>query len=333
MAIADLNRRRLGLLSGAALIGSAVARPALAAAAAPEPPVTTPPPTSTSEAIASQTDAADRLTVKVRVNGQGPFPFVVDTGAERSTLASDLAAMLMLPPGSPIIVHGVAGALTAPSALVGELAVGARRLREVELPLLQRNDIGAAGVLGIDILQGQRVELDFLHRELRVQASAPERARGDEIVVSARNRYGQLILVDSVFQREPIVVVVDTGAQHSIGNNALRRLVRADRTDQGGTNAAQIFSVTGQTAIGEWALINNVQVGGFGINNLPVVFSELHSFDRWKLTGQPALLLGMDVLRQFDRVDIDFARREVRFRGSTGANDQRYAARPGGRLA
>jgi predicted aspartyl protease len=325
-----LSRRRLAL-GGAALAGLGVAGPVLAAAA-PEPPAATPPPTTTAEAIASQTDAADRMTVKVRVNGQGPYPFVVDTGAERSTLAGDLAAMLMLPPGPPIIVHGVAGEIAAPSALVGELAVGGRRLRDVQLPLLQRTDIGAAGVLGIDVLQGQRVELDFLHREMRVQSSAPDRSRGDEIVVSARSRYGQLILVDSMFMHEPIVVVVDTGAQNSIGNNALRRLVQAGRAQQGGSRIAEIYSVTGQTTTGEWALISNVQVGGFGVNNLPVIFSELHSFDRWKLGGQPALLLGMDVLRQFDRVDIDFARREVRFRGANGFNDQRFAARPGARL-
>lgn len=327
----QLGRRTL-TLGAASLVGAALARPAVAAAV-PQPPAPNPPAPGAPEAVASQTDSADRMTVKVRVNGQGPFPFVVDTGAERSTLAADLAAQMMLPSGPPIIVHGVAGAITTPSALVEELAVGSRRLRDVALPLLNRSDMDAAGVLGIDALQGQRVELDFLHRELRVQGSAPDRARGDEIVVSARSRYGQLVLVDSMFGRDPIVVVVDTGAQHSIGNEALRRLVHADRTEVGGANTAVIYSVTGQTTSGDWALVNNVQVGGFGVNNLPVVFSELHSFERWKLRSQPALLLGMDVLRQFDRVDIDFARREVRFRGAGASNDQRYAGRPFGRLA
>lgn len=324
----ELGRRRLAL-GAASLMGAAFTGPALAAAI-PDPPAKKPPAPTGPEAVPSQTDTADRMTVKVRVNGQGPFPFVVDTGAERSTLAADLAAQIMLPPGPPIIVHGVAGAITTPSALVDELAVGSRQLRNLSLPLLNRSDMDASGVLGIDALQGQRVELDFLHRELRVQASVPDRARGDEVVVSARSRYGQLVLVDSLFGHEPIVVVVDTGAQHSIGNEALRRLVHADRTEVGGANSAIIYSVTGQTTSGDWALISNVQVGGFGVNNLPVVFSELHSFDRWKLKSQPALLLGMDVLRQFDRVDIDFARREVRFRGAGASNDQRYASRPFG---
>lgn len=330
MAGFELSRRRLALMGGS-LIGAGIAAPVLAAV--PEAGPTTPPPAGgAAEAIASQNDALDRLTVKVRVNGQGPFPFVVDTGAERSTLALDLAAQLMLPMGSPIIVHGVAGAVTSPSALVGELAVGSRRLHDVELPLLQRNDLGAAGVLGIDALQGQRVELDFLHHEMRVQGTMRERPRGDEIVVTARGRFGQLVLVDAAFGHEPIMVVVDTGAQYSIGNPALKRMIHAESAQFAGSDSAQIFSVTGQTTTGQWALISDVKIGGFGVNNLPVVFSDLHSFERWKLQNQPALLLGMDVLRQFERVDIDFARREVRFRGAGAWNDQRYAGRAGALL-
>ncbi len=74
--------------------------------------------------------------------------------------------------------------------------------------------------------------------------------------------------------------------------------------------------VTGQTTTGDWATAPAVRVGGFTLQHLPVVFSELHSFDRWRLQEQPALLLGMDALRKFDRVQIDFARRQVRFSGA-----------------
>ena len=273
------------------------------------------------EVLTSQTDAADRMTVMVRINGAGPFPFLVDTGAERSVVAADLAAELMLPPGGPLIVHGVAGAVTAPSALVGELAVGGRRLRALSLPVLLRTDIGAAGVLGIDALQGQRVELDFARREIRVQYASAARVASDEIVITAKSRFGQLVLIDSAYRGAPILVVVDTGAQTSIGNLALRRLIGADPVGQG-TGRAEILSVTGQRAGGDWALVSNVKVGGFTVNRLPVVFADLHSFERWRLTDQPALLLGMDVLRQFEGVAVDFSRREVRFRGLMAAEDR-----------
>jgi hypothetical protein len=44
-------------------------------------------------------DAIDRMTVEVFINGQGPFNFVVDTGADRSALSTTLAARLGLEPG------------------------------------------------------------------------------------------------------------------------------------------------------------------------------------------------------------------------------------------
>ena len=110
------------------------------------------------------------------------------------------------------------------------------------------------------------------------------------------------------------MVVIDTGAQTTIGNLALKSRIRTRNTGLV-SNRTDILSVTGQQTTGDWAIISEVQVGGFTLNRLPVVFSDLHSFDRWKLQDQPALLLGMDVLQQFERVQIDFARREVRFHG------------------
>lgn len=318
------TRRSVALGAVAVAVAPAVraqSPPAAAAPSPPSPPAPAPPP----EVIQSQTDAADRLTVKVTINGQGPFAFVVDTGAERSAIAADLAAQLMLPPGPPLVVHGVAGQVTVGSAVAAELGVGARGLRGVVLPLLQRSDVGAAGVLGIDAVQSQRVELDFLHREIRVSASTGRRPAPDEVVVAAKSRFGQLVLVDSSYNGYPILVVVDTGAERSIGNMALKRVVRAEAMI---ADKAQIYSVTGQTTVGQWALINDVKVGGFAVNHLPVVFADLHAFARWKLTDQPALLLGMDVLRQFDRVEIDFARRQVRFQGGGAANDTRWAGQP-----
>lgn len=320
---------------GPAMAGFAVAGRAMAQAAPPLPvPLPAPLPGSlpkpaTPDAIRADIDPTDRMTVMVRINGQGPYPFVVDTGAERSAISAELAAELGLPAGPPMIVHGVAGFIEAASSMVSELAVGTRRLRQVSLPVLTRDNVGAAGVLGIDAVQGQRVLLDFRRRQILVETTPPL-ASSDDIVITAKSRFGQLVLVDSSFQHQPVLVVIDTGAQATIGNLALKRRIHTVNTGLV-SNRTDIFSVTGQSTTGDWAIISEVQVGGFTLNQLPVVFSDLHSFGRWRLQDQPALLLGMDVLRQFETVQIDFGRREVRFHGlhvlSQPANP--YASRLG----
>ncbi|MFX7858493.1 hypothetical protein ABTK38_22630, partial [Acinetobacter baumannii] len=56
-----------------------------------------------------------------------------------------------------------------------------------------------------------------------------------------------------------------------------------------------------------------VQLGTMTINNLPIAFADAAPFRRLGLESRPALMLGMDAMKLFRRVDIDFANREVRF--------------------
>jgi len=46
---------------------------------------------------------------------------------------------------------------------------------------------------------------------------------------------------------------------------------------------------------------------------MPVGFGDVHLFGKLGLRDRPAILLGMDALRLFQRVSVDFARKEVRF--------------------
>ena len=54
-----------------------------------------------------------------------------------------------------------------------------------------------------------------------------------------------------------------------------------------------------------------MRIGGVNFTQFGLAFAELHTFDLWQLQNQPALLIGMDLLRLFDMVTIDFARRQV----------------------
>jgi hypothetical protein len=43
------------------------------------------------------------------------------------------------------------------------------------------------------------------------------------------------------------------------------------------------------------------------------IFADLHIFDLWKLNDRPSILIGIDVLRHFHDVTLDFGRKEVIF--------------------
>ena len=48
------------------------------------------------------------------------------------------------------------------------------------------------------------------------------------------------------------------------------------------------------------------------LTNLAIVFADAHTFKQLKLDAKPALLLGMNAMRAFKKVSIDFANRKFR---------------------
>src|SRR5690242_15723582 len=115
--LSDFSRRRL-LAYGAS---AAAFAPSFARADAPHAQlVNTAPP----ELIDGFTDMADRLMLETTIDGKGPYRFVVDTGADRSVIASDVAEDLGLLPHRDVVVQGIVRALPAPSVRLQNLSFG-----------------------------------------------------------------------------------------------------------------------------------------------------------------------------------------------------------------
>lgn len=267
------------------------------------------------EQIQGGKDLSQRLTVPVTIGGSGPYAFVVDTGAERTVLSRELADRLTLAPSAGVTLLSIAGEDHVDTAVVPGLSLASARTRmgRFDAPLLSQQHLGAVGMLGIDSLQTKKVVLDFRTMRMTI-ADAPRRpqADSDEIVVTARRRLGQLILVDSEIDGQKVNVIIDTGTAVSIGNPALRaRLERRGRLMP--LVPISITSVTGAQTPADYGSIRTIRLGGVTLNNMPIAFADARIFHRLGLDKRPSLLLGMDALKLFDRVSIDFLNRSVRF--------------------
>jgi predicted aspartyl protease len=258
-----------------------------------------------------------RLTVKVAVGKSGPYNFIIDTGAERTVVSRELAGTLQLAPGMPVNMTSMTGLSAVDTVIVPELyiqSIGQRHT--ITAPALYARNLGAAGLLGIDTLSNQQVSIDFDHDVMSVRPSVRRRSaishNPDEIVVTAQSQFGQLIVTDAYFAGSRIQVVLDTGSEVSIGNTALYQLVRS-RLSQTAMEPVEVTSVTGGTVTANYARVPSIKIGEIAFNEIPIAFSEVAPFERFGLTRRPALLLGMDALRSFRHVDIDFANRRVRF--------------------
>jgi predicted aspartyl protease len=262
--------------------------------------------------IMAVNDLYRRMTAPIRVNGRGPFPFVVDTGSNQTVISQQLAMRLGLPLGDPAALNGVAGVRMAPTARA-RLDVGPRRRREATLSILTEADIGGAGLLGLEDLDGEVVTLDFRGQALRIEPGHRWINDTTSVAVKAHRRSGQLTLVDVDLAGLKVTAFIDSGAQNTIGNMALRSLALT-RTPLMTWLQTPIVSATGQTIDAEMADLPRLRVGSLHMPSWPVAFADLHTFQMWNLVDRPAILLGVDVLSRFESVSLDFVRDEVRFR-------------------
>jgi hypothetical protein len=262
--------------------------------------------------LSTVADIYRRMTAAIKVNGAGPFAFVVDTGANQSVISEELAAQLSLVPGPLEPLNGVAGVENAVTT-IATLDVGGRIEKDVVFSILPAKAIGGAGMLGLDRLEGQELTLDFRGETLVIKPPGRLWRDPGEIAVKAHLRDGQLTLVDADLAGIPLVAFLDSGAENTIGNMALRSLA-VTRNPTSKWTETPIVSATGQTIIAQMADLPRLRVGGLRLPNWPVAFADLHTFQMWDLTRKPAILLGVDILSRFQSVCMDFSRNEVRFR-------------------
>jgi predicted aspartyl protease len=271
-----------------------------------------------------------RMTVPVDIGDRGPFNFIVDTGAERTSIAEELARDLRLGAGKRARLHSMTEVSLIETVLIPELRVGGRDVHDIHAPALERRYIGAEGILGVDSLQSQRVSFDFLRQQMTVMNShrREESWPADTIVVTARNRLGHLVLVDASVEGQKVWVILDTGAQTTVGNNVLRRRLEG-KSRLPRTWPIMLQSVTGGQMLADQTVVKRIRLGGVDINDMPIAFADVHPFRKLGLMDRPALLLGMDALRLFDRVSVDFPNRRVRLLGRSRSEraGSQFAAR------
>lgn len=265
------------------------------------------------DSLAFGRDSTNRMTVPVRLGGTGPYNFLVDTGSERTVISRQLAHRLGLQPGRSARLHSIVGAGSVNTAIIPRLSLSKRQVGAIEAPMLEASNMGADGMLGVDSLRSQSVLFDFKAQTMSLSpASNQAESLGDgTIVVKARNRQGRLIVTNATADSKRVTVVLDTGSQVTIGNPALRRRLLG-RKMLDGSRAVTIESVTGQTIVGEYMTLKELQIGGVTMSNLAIVFADAHTFKQIGLDNKPALLLGMNALRAFDRMSIDFANKKLR---------------------
>ena len=271
-----------------------------------------------SGAVRSASDINNRLTTTVFVNGKGPFHFLVDTGAERTLIAEDVAVQMSLPRGRKVMVEGIVRGAPADLVVLESLRMGHLVCPHLEVPVLPRAMLDVDGYLGLDVLDRRRVILDFRGRTITVTKPqgffAAMWAWGNETVVRTLGNSGRLRATNCLVDGVRAAAFVDTGAEVSVCNPTLHQLLQERAAKREVVRGpVGIYGVTGGRVVGLDTNVDEIRLGELKLTYTELVVAPLEVFNVWGLSREPALLFGMDSLRRFSRVSIDYGRKELRF--------------------
>lgn len=256
-------------------------------------------------------DRIGRIWAPVLIDGQGPYRLVLDTGANRSAITARTAALMGLKPSADghTRVTGFTGSAVVPTIHADRMEVGELLMGPTDLPILADVFGGAQGVLGNERLSGMRIYADFSRDQLVISRSHGDRARRDFTVVPLEATHGGLLLAHVRVGSVHAKAIIDTGAQGTIGNLMLRDALMRHPP----RNAAheEVIGVTLDVQSGDDIPMPDIDFGHLTVHGVHVIFGDMYLFQHWKLTDEPTLTLGMDLLGSFDVLIIDYKRREL----------------------
>lgn len=267
--------------------------------------------------IETKTDTANYLTVGARVNGRGPYRFIVDTGADRSILATEVALELGLVHGQQVVLDGVVQTVVTDTVSIRELTLGSITTKNLTVPTLAHALLDADGYLGLDFLDMHRVTFDFKRHLLQVGDPRPrfsaDWVRDNEARVPTFGRDGHLRSLDCKVDGVSAAAFVDSGAEVSAANGPLLAALAKRNPKFAEIGNISLIDITGGEIAGKVVIANHIQLPGLGFEDCPLVVANFQVFKVWGLVRTPALLIGMNLLRQFSRVSVDYGLKELRF--------------------
>ena len=259
-------------------------------------------------------DRIGRIWAPVAVNGKGPYRLVLATGASHSALTPRLAEALGIQadPADTIMLRGATGSVAVPMVPIDTLEIGDLLMEPGKLAIIPDALAGADGVLGMEELANKRIHIDFRHDRITIVRSRNQRAAGGFATIPVKFLHDRLLVVDASMGGVPVKAIIDTGGETTLGNVALRLALaeRRQNQDQEG-RLDQIIGSTLDMQVGTRLETPTLALGTIMVRSSSMTFADFEIFKHWKLTDEPAMLIGMDVLGLLDTLIIDYRRKEL----------------------
>jgi predicted aspartyl protease len=251
------------------------------------------------------------ILLPVEVNDEGPFEFILDTGAGTSLLSSGLGQKLGIKIIGSKEGQSARGAVSVSLARVSSLAVASAKVDDVDVGLVDLSHIGKTigakidGDLGYNFLRHFRVTLDYRKSEIRFDDPKRFELAGrstavTEVAMRLASPAKPLILVDVYADgRGPFQFAIDTGTSTAAITPELAKQLGVASSPIGAatTGGAHIDVTAG--------VLQSFQVGGARIDNLAVIVADFFAMLNNALGAKLDGIVGYNFLRNY-KVALDY---------------------------
>jgi hypothetical protein len=240
-------------------------------------------------------DFGGRPGVAVRINGKGPFPFMLDTGAGRTIIGSSLAEELSL---------SSAGA----GNTIKQLEMGDVSLRDVSVivgPLLTPPGKSDAprGVLSASSFPGYLLTFDFARKQISIRRGALEQPNDKTIFAYEDN--GETPSLPVRVGGHEYRVHLDTGAPFAL---ALPTKYKDEVPLEGPLAEGKARTPAGEFQTYKGTLKSEAEIGAYKIHGRAILFTDAVPFPNATPRGQVgcSALAGLPVTLDSRNRRIDF---------------------------
>jgi predicted aspartyl protease len=264
------------------------------------------------------------FTVPARVNGSGPFPFILDTGADSGVVYEWFAKQRDLPAEAAQELSGQTGTVSTPMYRIKQLSIGGRSIANtLAYAAPNRHDRGKeAGVAGNDLMDGSVVVFDFPCKavEFRVKPFSVERLvpKSVPVIEAGTIEDGTLLTLPVQLQNAAGVALLDTGSRDTRISPQFAAAAGIDPSSPAFRDGDLIYGANSKAATSRIGPVGRVQFAGIAIANVEARVIDLAAF-RSAGVGGSVMLLGTDLMQGY-RLVYDHAAKQLGFSPSACAS-------------
>ncbi len=257
-----------------------------------------------------QRNSSGQMLTQVRINGEGPFRFILDTGANVTCVSQRIVNQLDLEPiSSGETVVGNEGRSQARRVLLPNVEVAGVQRDQINALVMASNqfDAGTHGILGADSFSGQRVVFDIQQNEYHVGPSGDPSE--NFVIVQGELRRRHILFVNVEINGHRVPAMVDTGAEMTFVNPSLMQLAGLPRIREITTRAQMQGDRNAIREVG--TAIESINFGPVQTERVEAHGTIIPVFRNREGQETPGLLIGMNVWRGYSQIAIDYERSQL----------------------